>query len=124
MPKSKSLHSSFLKSDGSNLLRVALLKERFSLGKNQIDILLFCSQKTSNLLEKPKSEFPTLPLRLSSKLTLEKFPHYTLYPCTGPLQDKQGYFTIILLTPARILSKKSMKGTVQYSMRKSCENKT
>ena len=36
--------------------------ERFALGKERIVISLLCSQKTSDSNEKPKREFPTLPV--------------------------------------------------------------
>ena len=55
MPKSKSLLSLFAMS--------LFFKERweqFALFHKQIAISLFCSQKTSDSLKKPKSEFPTV----------------------------------------------------------------
>ena len=58
-----SLCRSFLKSNGSNLLSSFFTKERQEqnrFGKERITILLFRSQKTSNSLKKPKSEFSTL----------------------------------------------------------------
>ena len=50
MPKSKLLPSLFIKEQNSDLF----------FGKEGLTISLFRSQKTSDSLKKPKSEFPTL----------------------------------------------------------------
>ena len=50
MPKSEFLPSLFIKEQNSDLF----------FGKEGLTISLFRSQKTSDSLKKPKSEFPTL----------------------------------------------------------------
>ena len=67
MPKGKSLLSLFTKE------WLSFLKERcepFDLFHEQITLLLFCSQKTNNLLKKSMSEFPTLVFEPKSKKNL------------------------------------------------------
>ena len=44
----------------SQSLSSLITKERFALFQEQIAISLFCLQKKSESLEKPKGEFPTL----------------------------------------------------------------
>ena len=54
--------------------------EQFALGKEQITILIFYSQKTSDSLEKPMSKFPTMS---------------TTYILTPPPQHGSPYHTVL-----------------------------
>ena len=57
-----SLPSFFTKERWERFTLTKEQRERFALGKERIVISLLCSQKTSDSNEKPKREFPTLPV--------------------------------------------------------------